>query len=173
MELRPVVGYEGLYSVTRDGRVWSEVRRVPRGKGFVTIPGKCLQQSIGSHGYFTVQFFTDARGMHKPIHRVLAEAWMPRERPEASQVNHKNGVKTDNRIENLEWVTQSENMQHAYDIGLHGRANKLTDTQAKEALARVASGASQREVANEFGVTQCLISSLWLGKTYKHIERTV
>ncbi len=68
-------------------------------------------------GYPSVVIRINERKAHLNIHRLVAIAFIsnPENKP---QVNHKNGIKTDNRVENLEWVTASENTQHGYDIGL-------------------------------------------------------
>ena len=63
-------------------------------------------------GYFRIKI----NGKHKKIHRLVCESFLGPQ--EGKEVNHINGVKTDNRLENLEWVTRSENLKHAYDINL-------------------------------------------------------
>lgn len=89
------------YIVYSDGRVWSELRNrfikaVPIGNGYERV-------SIHSKPMY--------------LHRVVAETFLPNSENKKT-VNHKNGNKTDNRVENLEWATYSENMRHAFDNGL-------------------------------------------------------
>ena len=85
----------GPYQVSSDGKI----RR----------NGKELKGSITPKGYIRVNL----QGRKTMLHRVIAEAYLGKPKKNY-QVNHKNGIKTDNRIENLEWVTPSENLLHAY-----------------------------------------------------------
>ncbi|RPD51975.1 HNH endonuclease [Paracnuella aquatica] len=72
---------------------------------------------IDRAGYNTVRLFKEGRTHTKFVHRLVAEAYLPNPEKKCC-VNHLNGAKTDNRVENLEWVNRSENIQHAYNTGL-------------------------------------------------------
>ena len=82
-----------------------------------------LKPFMGTGGYLYVTLSKDGKGHPKRLHRLVAEAFCLR-RTEATEVNHKNGDKTDNRANNLEWVTKSENMNHAYRNGLQKSTHK-------------------------------------------------
>lgn len=99
--IKPVKGYEGIYSVSDDGTVYSHISNRPLSKG----PNK--------NQYVCIRLCKD--GIERPfrIHRIVAEAFIPNP-DNKEEVNHKNGIKNDNRVENLEWVTRSENHIHAY-----------------------------------------------------------
>jgi hypothetical protein len=109
---KPVVGYELLYEISNI----SEVRSI--GKN-----GYILNQRENWGGYKTVTLHKNGEGRTQYVHRLLAKAFLPNDGAKCC-VNHKNGNKLDNTLVNLEWVTQGENMKHAYQIGLCDRNKK-------------------------------------------------
>lgn len=79
--------------------------------------GKIKKPYINPCGYYNVDLYEDGYRYKKRVHRLVGEAFI--ENPECKpQINHKDGNKLNNTIDNLEWVTESENMQHAFAIGL-------------------------------------------------------
>lgn len=78
---------------------------------------RIVKPSVKENGYLTIGFRVKGKTKRKYVHRIVAEAFL--ENPtNAPEVNHKDGVKTNNSVENLEWVTRSENMTHSYRLGL-------------------------------------------------------
>lgn len=112
---KPVVGWEGLYEVSNLGNVRSLDRYVSTTKTYnLPIKEKILKQNT-NNGYKRVQLWKDGKGVMCLVHRLVAEAFL--ETYSVSlQVNHKNGIKSDNRVENLEMVTAKENQWHSYHI---------------------------------------------------------
>ena len=102
-----VKGYEGIYSITSDGEVFSYTKGAKYKRMLVA----------DKNGYLTVNFNVFGVVSCKKVHRLVAEHFIPN--PEnKGQVNHKNGIKSDNTLANLEWVTNAENIAHMWDNNL-------------------------------------------------------
>ena len=108
----PVVGYEKRYEVSDDGRVRNNGKR----KGGEIRPTK-NRAMHNQNGYPCLTLYKGAKGKLFYVHRLVLEAFVSH-RPKGMECNHKNGIKTDNRLKNLEWCTRSENLKHAFRIGL-------------------------------------------------------
>lgn len=109
-----VKGYEGRYQVSNLGNVKSLSRMVNSGNGVKSklINEIILKPNITIHGYKIATLWIDGVSGHYSVHRLVATTFIPN--PENKpMVNHINCIKTDNRVENLEWVTRQENVTHA------------------------------------------------------------
>lgn len=175
-EWRPVVGYEGYYEVSSLGRVRG-VDRVTFSAGGYNYPIKStiLSGNIGSRGYEDVRLHKDGNRIGKLVHRLVAEAFHinPENKP---YVNHKNGIKTDNRKDNLEWATPKENAQHAIDTGLtkvpkgESRGNaKLKNEDVVNICKLLDENMKQSEIASLYGVNPSVISSINAGNRWNYL----
>ena len=109
-EWKPVSGYEGLYEVSNLGRV----KTLAHGKG---SNNHYKTGTLTKKGYLLVQFWKGNQRKGLYIHRIVANAFLPNPQ-NLPQVNHKDGDKTNNKVDNLEWCTNSENQIHAVDTRL-------------------------------------------------------
>ena len=122
------------------------------------------------YGYCSVTFVFNKTEFKKfQVHRLVALAFIPNIENKLC-VNHINGIKTDNRVENLEWCTHSENEKHSFDVlgkitnGIVRRKIPLQDIQLIKNL--YISGLSMRKIAKQYNVNQSTISLLINDKTY-------
>lgn len=106
------------------------------------------------------------------VHRLVMEAFVG---PSPLLVNHKNGVRNDNRLENLEYVTRSQNQIHARDVlgtGTEGERNgraKLTEKDVLEMRRLRLEGATQKELITRFGVNRNMVQRILYRKAWTHI----
>lgn len=110
------------------------------------------------------------------IHRLVAEAFIPN--PDCKRcVNHLNLNRSDNRVENLEWVTHKENSEHAKAAGKYGQMigekhsqSKLREQDIREIRLLFTDGKTKSHIARKFGVTFMNIHAILTGKTWTHVE---
>ena len=157
--MKDIPGYEGRYAITEDGRVWSypkPLTGVLEGKG--TTKGRFLKPVI-SAGYWTV---ATGAGRLGRIHRLLAMTYLPRVEGK-DHVNHKNGIKTDNRLENLEWCTQAENNRHGWETGLMRPARRVNLSDVASIRERFDAGEAMHKIAADYGVGRSTIQRVIAG----------
>lgn len=130
-------------------------------------------------GYYRVTA-RDGVAPKKPhyVHRLVAEAFL--DKPfSGCEVNHRNGVKTDNRAENLEWVSSSENKKHAYRLGLirrpdhRGEAHpsaRLTESAVRSIRRRHEAGESRAALARELGLHRTTVSKICNRRLWPHVQ---
>lgn len=114
---KDIKGYEGHYKISNKGRVisLSKIRR--NGNGFYIQKERMLNPYLNSNGYYRICLSVPIR-QYEYIHKLIALAFIPKVKGK-NHINHKNCIKIDNRIENLEWCTNSENVKHAHKNGIY------------------------------------------------------
>jgi hypothetical protein len=160
---KDIVGYEGYYQVSNFGRVKGINRLIVHGLKTITKKERMLKNRKTTKGYYQVVLCKNAKYFNYSVHRLVAESFTQNTLNKL-QINHINGIKTDNRLENLEWVTQSENIKHAHNIGLikmpkheNHYKSKLSQYQIEE----IRSGKhKQIDLAKRYGVHKTTISKI-------------
>lgn len=136
-------------------------------------------RNSGYGAYLTVSIINDL-GVRKTkfVHRLVAENFLDEEDGKFI-VNHKDGNKYNNHVDNLEWCTVSENVQHAYDIGLHNKASgvdspntSLSSQKVHNICASLMGGLTISSVAEIHGVSEAIVRNIKKGSCFKEITST-
>lgn len=161
--------------------IWKTIKKFPRysvsnfGEVSNLRTGRIKIKTIGKDGYLFVNLYGLDMDVPSPvkIHRLVAQEFL---RGRGETVNHKNGIKTDNRICNLEWMSRADNSRHAWRTGLTPilSGEKCGKSVLKEIdviniRKRYSVGVSQTSLAKEYRVTQANISAIVKKLTWKHI----
>ncbi len=167
IEWRPII-FKGIltdYEVSNIGEVRNK------------ISGKMISQYTDRDGYKHASITINGKVIHRGVHRFVATAFIPN--PENKpQVNHINGIKYINIVDNLEWVTNSENVRHAFDTGLKyaikGSNNVLshyTDKQIHQVCKMLEKGISNKKISDKTGVDRKYITDIKKDRRWKHISK--
>lgn len=172
---KDVVGYEGIYQISNLGNIKSIFRfvNVRRTNIIFKMPikEKIIKTRKDKDGYVICTIYKNNIRKDYKVHRLVAEAFIPN-LENKPQVNHINGIKDDNRLENLEWSSPSENINHSYKYGLNkfvgekSSKSKLTLLQVKNILN---DNRSIKELANYYCVSKRTISRIKKNITWKYV----
>jgi len=163
-QVKPIEGYEGAYEAHSNGTIYSHKRA-----------GRFLKDTFTQDGYAQVVLCTKGTSKRCMVHRLVAQAFLPNPN-NLPQVNHLDGVKSNNALSNLEWCDQYRNHAHARELGLidnrgvKNGSSKLTEAEVIEirGLHKVGD-VTQRALSVKFGISQPVIHKIVNRITWKHV----
>lgn len=120
-------------------------------------------------GYINIVLRYNGKNFNHNVHRLVAENFIPNTHPDYSCINHIDGDKTNNHVENLEWCNQSVNCLHAYDKGISKKKGKLSDEQVRSVREKLKIGCKVKDIASEYKVRINIISDIKCNRTYKRV----
>lgn len=157
-----IKGFEGLYMVSDLGNIKSYKRE----ENFLT-------PRVLTKGYLGVILYKDRKPTAFKVHRLVAINFIPNPENKA-QVNHKDGNKHNNKISNLEWATNSENMRHSISMGLvnqRGENHAQAKLNAIDVFNIIKSKNSKSDLARQYNVTPATICSIFKGRSWSSITK--
>ncbi len=175
----PVVGWESLYEVSSRGRVRSLDRVVKNYPDCTRVwRGRYLKATPSNAGYPIISMSNSGLVKNRMVHQLVAASFIPNTHNKP-HINHKDGDKTNNNMENLEWCTHKENMQHGFATGLipkrvnlkgeKSMAAKLTDFDVVEIKRRLSLGHTCASIERDYVVGESAIREISKGRSWSHI----
>lgn len=174
---KEIEGYPN-YMINNLGKVLSKGRTVLRSDGFIqTREPLILKSRYNRTGYLSVVLINNGNKKSKSIHRLVCQAFLfnPGNKP---MTNHKNGIKADNYVENLEWVTAKENVHHAVKNNLikrnHGEnvhnsiLSNIVVLEIKQLLRNDC--LTQVDIGKRFGVSKGVINHIKTNRNYTNVN---
>lgn len=170
-----ITDFKDWYSCSNTGRIKSMERIIKYSNGGIRkTPSLLIKGSISKNGYLGVALRKSGIVKYFSIHRLVALTLIPN--PENKPyVNHKDGNKLNNRVDNLEWSTCQENTKHAWDNGLCtiplgelNNSSKLTESQVLE-IRKLKGLDTHLSISKKYGVSQATISNILNRKIWTHI----
>jgi hypothetical protein len=169
-----IPGYEHIkgYAIDKDGKVWS--CKCMKNTYFDTW--RILKDRLDTKGYFNFSYTHESKKKYIMVHKLVGLAFI--NKPEyATEINHKNGNKIDNRIDNLEWVSRRQNIKHSYDTLKRKRTQgdmsplaKLDEQKVKEIKKMLLEGGTIRGIGSLYGVHSSIIHGIKTGKRWPHVS---
>jgi len=140
------------------------IGKIVRGLAYVDA-NHVLVPALRRDGYWFVTLSVNGKHTHKAIHTAVAEAFLGG-RPHNAWINHKDGNKANNCVQNLEYMSPAGNSQHAlYELG---RSKKLSFDQAKDIWYAKQRGEKRKDIASKHNVSIHMVTAIWMGKSWWH-----
>jgi hypothetical protein len=156
--MKDIPNYEGKYAVKEDGTIWSYPKAYMKGL-------RMLKPRIRKNGYQAVVLSDGKETKSFYVHRLIAMTFLGK--IESKDVNHINGNRSDNRLNNLEICDRSKNICHGMWVNKNGEA-KLTHEESLEVKRLHMVGKKQTEIAKQFGVSKQVINHIVKNRTFKN-----
>ena len=163
---------DGYFQIDKNGKIWRTATRNGKNK-FAKVSRREMKCKSYS-GYIQIGIYKNRKQYYCYAHRLIW-IYFNGEIPDELEVNHKNGIKINNCLENLELVTRSGNNKHAFETGLinvQGESNshaKLTNSDIRLIRSRYENSETQTEIAKDFNIKQQQISRIVNRKHWSHI----
>lgn len=166
---KTVEGYSNRYEVSNYGRVITLFRGIT----------KLMHPSFNTKKYLHVTLMKNKKRTCMKVHRLVATAFLPNPNS-LPEVNHKNGIKTDNSVTNLEWISSGDNQRHAYRIGLkkppnlsgeNNNSSKLKLVDVISIRLMIANKVKQRSIAKMFGIANGTVNDIKMKRTWKIVNQ--
>lgn len=169
---KDVVGYEGLYQVSNLGRV----KRIGKAPG--TVPGYILSTPLNSDGYPICCLHNNGRKTTR-VHRIVARAFLGTPPTNKPEVNHLDGNKSNNRIENLEYTSRSENLKHVFRClgrepvricGEKSGKNAITEEDVREIRKLAGQKIPYSKIEKLYPIGKAQIRRIVILEKWKHVK---
>lgn len=170
----PLYGFEDNYEVDESGNIYSLDRKILYSTGHYHFHrGRRMKLNRDRYGYLHFSTTFKNTRVDKSAHRLVwASFYGPI--PDGLQINHKNMDPSDNRLENLELVTPSQNVRHSYSNNRKRRIlkgsevgnSRLKESDVAEIVGLIDTGLRYKDIAIKYGVSYCLISRIAIGKAW-------
>lgn len=172
-EWRPVIDFDGYYEISNFGRVKRLQRSTPHFMGGVRVLKEMiLKQNINSLGYIVIELTVNEKQIRTGVHRLVAFSFLKKD-DDRNFVNHKNGIKWDNTLGNLEWCTHQENEIHARETGLKktpfGEDCVHSILTNKTALEVYLSNGKYKEIGEKYGIVESEVCAIKRGRRWSHV----
>ncbi len=156
--MKVIKGFEGLYSITPSGDVYSH------------RSCRLLKRYNHPSGYKFTALHKDGKRHQRLIHRVVAAAYIPNP-DNLPTVNHKDGDKTNNKVSNLEWMSYRDNNLHALETGLNNPANRraFSDEEAHTICKMLMDGWRQKDIVDSLGLDRSSVKQVRYSGYYEHV----